>query len=125
MAGSRDAKIVRKLAATHAQIRNHVDQDCCFNRRDILKQYRTFALAERPHLAERKSAAYDRPAPSRSNRQCCWKVSPSAKHHRPRQIVIGEVLHYRLRLAFTLFAFKAPGFRPSPIFFAISLRCLA
>ena len=46
MAKFGDMKTVQKLAAVHASIDNHFNQDRHLNRRDIFKQNRAAALAE-------------------------------------------------------------------------------
>ncbi len=51
MAKSRDVKTLQKFAAAHASIHNHFNQDRHLNRRDIFKQNRAAALAERRQLA--------------------------------------------------------------------------
>lgn len=47
MARFRDMKTRQKFAAVHASIDNHFNQDRHLNRRDIFKQNRFTALAER------------------------------------------------------------------------------
>jgi putative transposase len=51
MAKFRDMKTLQKLAAAHASIHNHFNQDRHLNRRDIFKQHRAAALAEWCQLA--------------------------------------------------------------------------
>ncbi len=46
MAKFGDIKTLQKLAAVHASIHNHFNQDRHLNRRDIFKQNRSAALAE-------------------------------------------------------------------------------
>ncbi len=65
--------------------------------------------------------------PRRKAHHKCWVIGLGAGEHGPRQSRAGGV-----RLAFDLvdlaagfFDLATPGFRPNPIFFAISLRCLA
>ena len=51
MAKFRDIKTLQKIAAVHASIHNHFNQDRHLSRRDIFKQNRTVSLAEWRHLA--------------------------------------------------------------------------
>jgi len=51
MAKSRSATSLQKFAAVRASIRNHLNQNRPLNRRDIFKQNRPPALAERRQLA--------------------------------------------------------------------------
>jgi putative transposase len=51
MAKFRDMQTLQKFAAAHASIHNHFNHDRHLNRRDIFKQNRTAALAERRQLA--------------------------------------------------------------------------
>ena len=51
MARFRDIKTLQKFAAVHASIHNHFNQDRHLNRRDVFKQNRSAALAERRQLA--------------------------------------------------------------------------
>ncbi len=51
MAKFGDMKTLQKLAAVHASIDNHFNQDRHLNRRDIFKQNRAAALAEWRQLA--------------------------------------------------------------------------
>ena len=51
MAKFRDVKILQKFAAAQASIHNHFNQDRHLNRRDIIKQNRSAALAEWRQLA--------------------------------------------------------------------------
>jgi len=51
MAKFRDMKTLQKVAAAHASIHNHFNQDRHLNRRDIFKQNRSAALAEWRQLA--------------------------------------------------------------------------
>ncbi len=51
MAKFRDVATLPKFAAAHASIHNHFNQDRHLNRRDIFKQNRAAALAERRELA--------------------------------------------------------------------------
>jgi len=47
----KDIKILPKFVSAHASIHNHFNQDRHVNRRDIFKQSRAAALAERHQLA--------------------------------------------------------------------------
>ena len=51
MAKFGDVKTLQKIAAVHASIRNHFNQDRHLNRRDTFKQIRSAALAEWRQLA--------------------------------------------------------------------------
>ncbi len=51
MAKFRAVKTLKKFAAAHASIHNHFNNDRHLNRRDIFKQNRAAALAERRQLA--------------------------------------------------------------------------
>jgi putative transposase len=51
MAKFRDIKTLQKFASVHASIHNYFDKDRHLNRRDIFKQNRAAALAERRQLA--------------------------------------------------------------------------
>ena len=51
MAKFRDVKTLQKIAAVHATIHNHFNQDRHHYRHDIFKQNRVAALAEWCHLA--------------------------------------------------------------------------
>ncbi len=51
MAKFRDVKTLQKFAAVHASIHNHFNHDRQLNRRNILKQNRSAALAEWRQLA--------------------------------------------------------------------------
>ncbi len=65
MAKFRDIKTLQKLAAAHASIHNHFNQDRHLNRRDIFKQNRSAALAEWRQLAALtpQTSALSRPVP--------------------------------------------------------------
>jgi len=51
MAKFRDVKTLQKIAAVHASIHNHFNRDRHLNRRDIIRQNRSAALAEWRQLA--------------------------------------------------------------------------
>ena len=51
MAKFGDAKTLQTFASVHASLHNHVDQDRHLNRRDIVKQNRSAALADWRQLA--------------------------------------------------------------------------
>jgi len=51
MASFRDIKTLQKFTSVHASIYNHFNQDRHLNRRDIIKQNRSAALAEWRQLA--------------------------------------------------------------------------
>ncbi len=51
MAKFRDMKTLQKFTAAHASIHNHFNRDRHLNRRNIFKQNRSAALAERRQLA--------------------------------------------------------------------------
>ena len=51
MARFRDIKTLQKFASAHASIHNHFSKDRHLNSRDIFKQNRAAALAERRQLA--------------------------------------------------------------------------
>ena len=51
MAKFRDVKTLQKFAAVHASIHNHFNHHRHLNRRDIFKQHRSAASAERRQLA--------------------------------------------------------------------------
>ena len=51
MARFRDIETLQKLAAVHASIYNHFNQDRQLNRRDIFKQNHSATLAEWRQLA--------------------------------------------------------------------------
>lgn len=56
MAKFRDIKTLQKFAAAHASIHNHFNLDRHLNRRDIFKQNRSAALAERRQLGSLSAA---------------------------------------------------------------------
>jgi putative transposase len=51
MAKFRSAKSLQKSASIHSSVHNHFNQDRHLNRRDILRQNRSAALAEWRQLA--------------------------------------------------------------------------
>ena len=51
MAKFRDVRNLQEFASVHASIHNHSNQDRHLNSRDIFKQSRSAALAERRELA--------------------------------------------------------------------------
>ncbi len=78
------------------------------------------------------SDLYRFPFHVRSSPHSCWPICLIVKAYEACRLVTAGVSNYRFRRAFDFVDFAAgffdptaPGLRPSPIFFANSLRCFA